>query len=291
MAKAHSKKPQERAILLVSCEDQPGLVAEVSYFVSTYQGNIVKSAQHNDSSGAFFMRVEWDLAGFTIPKEKIAAAFEPIAEKYHMDWDLKFSHVKPRIAIMVSKYDHCLFELLQRSKSGELNGEIVQIVSNHRDTESIAQYFQIPFSHIPMTKETKKEREQEEIDLFNSLRVDLIILARYMQILSPEFVDHFPQKIINIHHSFLPAFIGAKPYHQAFERGVKIIGATSHYVTSDLDQGPIIEQDIARISHRDSAEDLVRKGRALEKNVLARAVEHHVDNRVLVFGNKTVVFD
>ncbi|MDC7221838.1 MAG: formyltetrahydrofolate deformylase [Spirochaetales bacterium] len=284
-------KNRETAILLISCDDQPGLVAEVSYFVSTYKGNIVSSDQHNDSSGAFFMRVQWDMADFTIPAEKIGAAFEPIAEKYNMDWKLKFSHIQPRIAIMVSKYDHALFELLQRNKSGELPGEIVHIVGNHKDTESIAEYFDIPFSHIPITKATKAEMEKKEMDLFDSLEVDLIILARYMQILSADFVDHYPQKIINIHHSFLPAFIGAKPYHQAFERGVKIIGATSHYVTSDLDQGPIIAQGITHISHRDSVEDLIRKGRALEKNVLARGVELHLNHQVLVFGNKTVVFD
>lgn len=284
-------KNNDTAILLISCQDQRGLVAEVSFFISTYKGNILVSDQHNDSSGAFFMRVEWDLAEFTIPPEKIRAAFEPIAEKYKMKWELKFSRIKPKIALMVSKYDHCLFELLQRHKSGELKGEIVHIVGNHRDAETIADYFDIPFSHIPVTKATKEKKEAEEIALFDSLGVDLIVLARYMQILSPGFVDHYAQKIINIHHSFLPAFVGAKPYHQAFERGVKIIGATSHYVTSDLDQGPIIAQGITHISHRDSVEDLVRKGRALEKNVLAQAVELHLDNRVLVFGNKTVVFD
>jgi formyltetrahydrofolate deformylase len=284
-------KQSDNAILLISCQDQRGLVAEVSFFISTYKGNIVVSDQHNDSSGAFFMRIEWDLTDFTIPRDKIKPAFEPIAHKYGMEWELKFSQIKPKIAIMVSKYDHCLFELLHRNKSGELKGEIVQIVGNHRDTESIAEYFDIPFTHIPITKSTKEEMEKKEIELFDSLGVDLIVLARYMQILSPDFVDHYNQKIINIHHSFLPAFVGAKPYHQAFERGVKIIGATSHYVTSDLDQGPIIAQGITHISHRDSVEDLVIKGRALEKNVLAGAVELHVDNRVLVFGNKTVVFD
>ncbi len=286
-----AKAKADRAILLISCEDQRGLVAEVSFFISTYKGNIVVSDQHNDSSGAFFMRVEWDLSDFTIPEGKIKSAFEPIAEKYNMKWKLKFSHVKPRIAIMVSKYDHCLFELLQRHKSGEMNGDIVQIVGNHKDAEPIADYFDIPFTHIPITRATKAEMEEKEKELLDSLNVDLIVLARYMQILSPEFVDHYPQKIINIHHSFLPAFVGAKPYHQAFQRGVKIIGATSHYVTSDLDQGPIIAQGITHISHRDSVEDLVKKGRALEKSVLAQAVELHLDNRVLVFGNKTVVFE
>ncbi len=287
MAKAN----RDTAILLISCEDQRGLVAEVSFFISTYKGNIVVSDQHNDSSGAFFMRVEWDLVDFTIQKDKIIPAFEPIADKYGMKWELKFSHIKPRIAIMVSKYDHCLFELLQRHKSGELNADIVQIVGNHPDVQPLAEYFDIPFTHMAVTKATKADVEKQEMDLFDSLEVDLVVLARYMQILSADFVDHFPQRIINIHHSFLPAFVGAKPYHQAFERGVKIIGATSHYVTSDLDQGPIIAQGIAHISHRDSVEDLVRKGRALEKNVLAQAVELHLNNRVLVFGNKTVVFE
>jgi formyltetrahydrofolate deformylase len=287
MAKAN----RDTAILLISCEDQRGLVAEVSFFISTYKGNIVVSDQHNDSSGAFFMRVEWDLVDFTIQKDKIIPAFEPIAEKYGMKWELKFSHIKPRIAIMVSKYDHCLFELLQRHKSGELNADIVQIVGNHPDVQPLAEYFDIPFTTMAVTKATKADVEKQEMELLDSLEVDLVVLARYMQILSADFVDHFPQRIINIHHSFLPAFVGAKPYHQAFERGVKIIGATSHYVTSDLDQGPIIAQGIAHISHRDSVEDLVRKGRALEKNILAQAVELHLNNRVLVFGNKTVVFE
>jgi len=279
------------AILLVSCQDQIGLVAEVSFFISTYNGNIISSDQHNDASGAFFMRVEWDLASFKIPQKKIAQAFEPLAEKYNMEWSLKFSAEQPRIALMVSKYDHCLLELLHQQRSGELKGDIVHIISNHPDCQPMAEYYGIPFTHIPVSKSNKKDVEARQIELLDELNVDLIILARYMQILSSDFVDHFEHRIINIHHSFLPAFIGAKPYHQAFERGVKIIGATSHYVTSDLDQGPIIAQDVQRVSHRDSVEDLVAKGRNLEKSILYQAVKLHLENKVLIFGNKTVVFD
>ncbi|MDA3851670.1 MAG: formyltetrahydrofolate deformylase [Spirochaetaceae bacterium] len=279
------------AILLISCQDQRGLVAEVSFFISTYNGNIISSDQHNDSSGAFFMRVEWDLEDFNIPREKIASAFDPLASKYNMDWSLKFSADKPKIAIMVSKYDHCLLEILHQKHSGELKGEIVLVIGNHEDTQPLAEYYGVDFKYLPITKASKKQVEEQQINLLKDLDIDLIILARYMQILSPEFVAQFPRKIINIHHSFLPAFIGAKPYHQAFERGVKIIGATSHYVTSNLDQGPIIHQDVIRVSHRDSVEDLAGKGRTLEKSVLQKAVKCHLDHRVLTFGNKTVVFD
>jgi len=281
----------ESAILLISCQDQIGLVAEVSFFISTYNGNIISSDQHNDSSGAFFMRVEWDLKGFKISRNKIAQAFEPLAEKYSMEWNLSFSAERPKIALMVSRYDHCLLELLHQHNAGELDCEIVQIISNHRDTEEMAKYYKVPFLHLPMNKQNKKEVEEQQMALLKELKVDLIILARYMQILSPEFVDQFSKKIINIHHSFLPAFIGAKPYHQAFERGVKIIGATSHYVTSDLDQGPIIAQGVRQVSHKDSVEDLIAKGRNLEKSVLYQAVKLHLEHKVLTFGNKTIVFE
>lgn len=281
----------ESAILLISCQDQIGLVAEVSFFISTYNGNIISSDQHNDSSGAFFMRVEWDLTGFKISRNKIAQAFEPLAEKYNMEWNLSFSAERPKIALMVSKYDHCLLELLHQHNAGELDCEIVHIISNHPDTEAMAAYYKVPFICFPVTKKNKKEVEEQQIALLKELKVDLIILARYMQILSPDFVDQFSKKIINIHHSFLPAFIGAKPYHQAFERGVKIIGATSHYVTSDLDQGPIIAQGVRQVSHRDSVEDLIAKGRNLEKSVLYQAVKLHLEHKVLTFGNKTIVFE
>ena len=283
---------RETAILLLSCKDTRGIVAEISHFIFTYDGNILHSDQHYDGeSNTFFMRVEWDLAGFAIPRERIGPSFEPIALKFAMDWRLEFSSKRARIAILVSSFDHCLYELLIRNKSGELAAEIPLIIANHATAEPIARYFEVPFHLFKLTKETKAEVEEREIALLKESRIDLVVLARYMQILSERFVSEFRYRIINIHHSFLPAFVGAKPYHQAHSRGVKIIGATSHYVTADLDQGPIIEQDVARITHRDSVEDLVVKGKNLEKLVLSRAVKLHLDHKVLVFGNKTVVFD
>lgn len=238
-----------------------------------------------------FMRIEWNLSGFAIPKEKIAPSFEPIANKFDMTWELKFSSERTKMAIFVSKYDHCLYELLLRNRAGEIDADIVQIISNHEDARPIADYFDIPYSVFKITKETKREQEAKEIELLDSLGTNLIVLARYMQVLSPEFENHYRNNIINIHHSFLPAFVGAKPYHQAYTRGVKIIGATCHYVTADLDQGPIIEQDVSRISHRDTVEDLICKGKNLEKLVLSKGVKIHLENKVHVFGNKTVVFD
>lgn len=283
---------KENAIILFCCPDQQGIVAEVAYFVSTYNGNIIHSAQHKDiSSNTFFMRIEWELEGFTIPKEKIFSAFEPLAIKYQMNWRLHFSGTKMNTAIFVSQLDHCLYELLIRNHSGELDCNIKCIISNHKNCEPIANYFKIPFYHLPVTPETKKEVEEKQKAILQENKIDLIILARYMQIISPQFVHAYKNRIINIHHSFLPAFIGAKPYHQAFERGVKIIGATSHYVTEELDQGPIIEQDVTRISHRDSIEQLVRKGKDLEKWVLCAAVRLHLEHKVLVFDNKTILFD
>ena len=237
------------------------------------------------------MRVEWDLSDFALPRDKIKSAFEPIAIKFSMNVLLEFSELRNRLAILVSKYDHCLFDLLLRNKEGELDTEIALIVSNHRKLEHIAEWFGIPFYYFPISKDTKEEVEREEIDLLKREQIDLVVLARYMQILTDQFVEAFPNRIINIHHSFLPAFVGAKPYHQAFARGVKIIGATSHYVTSKLDEGPIIEQDVTRISHRDAIPDLVSKGRNLERLVLSRAVSLHLQHRVLVFKNKTVVFE
>ena len=290
MSQTHTENT--RAILLLSCPDKRGIVAEVSHFIFTYNGNIIHSSQHNDEHACtFFMRVEWDISAFALPADKIKVAFEPIAIKFRMSFILEFSDHVPRMAVFVSKQDHCLFDLLLRNKEGEIAGEIALIISNHRDHEHVAEWFGIPFQHFPVTKETKPEVERAELDLLRSEGVDLVVLARYMQILGGEFVETFPNRIINIHHSFLPAFVGAKPYHQAFERGVKIIGATSHYVTEDLDQGPIIEQDVTRVSHRDSVEDLVQKGKNLEKMVLARAVRLHVEHRVLTYGNKTVVFE
>ncbi|MEM5948078.1 formyltetrahydrofolate deformylase [Spirochaetia bacterium 38H-sp] len=281
-----------RAILLFSCPDSKGIVAEVTHFISVYGGNITDSNQHNDSeTNTFFMRVAWDISDFDIPRDKITQAFEPIAIKYNMDWRIEFSDRKTRMAIFVSKFDHCLYDILLRNKEGEIDADIAMILSNHKDAEPIAEYFDIPFYYFPVKRENKTELEKEEISLLKKNNIDLVVLARYMQILSPEFVKEFRNKIINIHHSFLPAFAGAKPYHKAFERGVKIIGATSHYVTEDLDEGPIIEQDVVRVSHKDGIPDLIRKGRDIEKLVLSRALKLHIDHRILVFRNRTVVFD
>jgi formyltetrahydrofolate deformylase len=266
-------------------------VAEVTHFIFTYNGNILCSDQHSDAeTDTFFMRVEWDLREFRIPEPRIRAAFEPVAEKFSMNWRLEFSSRVTRIAIFVSRMDHCLYDLLLRTREGELPGEIAMIVSNHTDLAPVAEYFGVPFHAIPVSAETRERDEAKATGLLREQKIDLVVLARYMQILSGAFVGEFQGRIINIHHSFLPAFVGAKPYHQAFERGVKIIGATSHYVTPDLDQGPIIEQDVARISHRDSVPDLVRKGKNLEKIVLSRAVRLHLEHRILIFGNKTIVF-
>lgn len=283
---------RETAILLLSCRDRKGIVAEISHFISTYEGNILHSDQHNDeATQTFFMRIEWDLAEFAIPRGKIAAAFEPIAVKFGMDWRLEFSSHRKRIAIFVSKFDHCLYDILLRQAAGEISCEIRLVISNHETLAKVAKYFDVPFHHIPVTPESREEAERRAIELLDAERIDLLILARYMQILGPTFVERYRNRIINIHHSFLPAFVGAKPYHQAHSRGVKIIGATSHYVTAELDQGPIIEQDVVRITHRDSVDDLVKKGKNLEKLVLSKAVRLHLEDKVLVFGNKTVVFD
>jgi len=282
---------KESAILFLSCKDRKGIVAEITHFITMYEGNILNCDQHYDESGMFFMRVEWDMSDFAIASSKIESAFEPIAVKFEMDWRLEFSTDRANTAILVSKYDHCLYELLIRNKAGELNTDIKLIISNHEDCKPIAEYFNIPFYHFAMTKDTKAEVEKQQIALLKKEKIDLVVLARYMQILSGRFIDSFPNKIINIHHSFLPAFVGAKPYHQAFSRGVKLIGATSHYVTEDLDQGPIIAQDVARVNHRDNVSDLVEKGRNLEKSVLSRGVQLHLEHKILVFGNKTIVFD
>jgi formyltetrahydrofolate deformylase len=289
---ASAKAAISKAVLLFSCPDARGIVAEVSQFIFTYSGNIVHSSQHNDAeTGTFFMRVEWDLGEFQLARDQIGPSFEALARRFRMDWMLKFSDRRTRVAIFVSKYDHCLFDLLLRNKERELDAEIALIVSNHENLKHIADWFGIPFYWFPVTKENKHEVEKQEIELLQREEIDLVVLARYMQILTEQFVDAFPNRIINIHHSFLPAFVGARPYHQAFERGVKIIGATSHYVTARLDEGPIIEQDVTRITHRDSIQDLVSKGRNLERLVLSRAVELHLEHRVLVYRNKTVVFD
>lgn len=280
------------AILLISCLDQKGLVARISEFLHRHEGNILCADQHIDAEvRLFLMRVEWDLHGFELGPDRIAAAFEPVARELKLDWQLRFSHRQPKTALFVSKYGHCLSDLLFRHRSGELNADISLIVSNHPDLRSVAEFYGIEYLVIPVTAENKAAQEKRILEELASRQIEFVVLARYMQILTPAFVDHFPNAIINIHHSFLPAFVGSKPYHQAYRRGVKIIGATSHYVTSELDDGPIIVQDVIHISHRDSVEDLVRKGRDLEKTVLARAVRFHLEDRVLVYGNKTVVFE
>jgi len=281
-----------RGILLFSCPDVKGIVAEVSHFIFTYNGNILRSNQHSDpETGTFFMRVEWDISEFTIPESKILAAFEPIAAKFSMDYRIEFSSKISRIAIFVSKLDHCLYDLLLRNKEGEIPGQIVLIIGNHPDLKPVADYFRIPFHHIPVDPKRREEAEAQELDLLSKAGVDVVVLARYMQILSPTFVQVYRNRVINIHHSFLPAFVGAKPYHQAFERGVKIIGATSHYVTEELDQGPIIEQDVVRVTHQDTVADMIQKGKNLERLVLSRAVKLHLEHKILVFGNKTIVFE
>jgi formyltetrahydrofolate deformylase len=286
------------ATLLITCPDTKGIVAAIADFLYQHNANILHADQHQDAeNNLFLMRVEWDVAGFNLAEASFNAAFEPVAKKFNMQWQLKLSQHKTRVAIMVSQYDHCLADLLHRHKSGELACEIPLVISNHRDTEDLVKFYGIDFHYLPVTKESsftkdnKAEVEAAQFKLFDKYDIDLIVLARYMQILSPDFVQRYPQKIINIHHSFLPAFIGAKPYHRAFERGVKLIGATGHYVTEVLDEGPIIEQDIDRISHRDQVEDLIQKGRDLERSVLAKAVRWHIENRILLYANKTVIFD
>jgi len=282
----------ETAVLLISCPDQKGLVAAVSNFVYRNGGNIVHADQHIDQpQSIFFQRVEWELGGFALAQGEIGASFREIADRFQMRWQLRFSSERARMAVFVSKYDHCLLELLNRHRAGEISAEIAAVVSNHPDLEPLVAPFGIPFHVFPITPENKGAQEERELALLSALRVDLVILARYMQILTPLFVQRYPNRIINIHHSFLPAFVGKQPYHQAYERGVKLIGATSHYVTEELDQGPIIEQDVCRVTHRDSLDELMRKGRELERQVLARSVRWHLLHRVLPYGRKTVVFD
>ena len=281
------------AILLIHCPDKTGLVASITEFIYKNGGNIIDLDQHVDiENKVFFMRVEWSLEGFTIQKEKIGEYFNTlIAEKFGMNWEIYFSDHTPKMAIFVSKLSHCLYDILSRTQSGEWDVEIPLIISNHPDLEDVSKTFGIDYHCFRNVKENKAEIEGEQIKLLKEKGIDFIVLARYMQILTDNFVSHFPNKIINIHHSFLPAFAGARPYHSAYERGVKIIGATSHYVTAELDAGPIIEQDIMKVSHRDSVEDLVRKGKDLEKIVLSRAVWSHLNRNILIYKNKTVVFN
>jgi formyltetrahydrofolate deformylase len=281
------------AILLVSCPDQKGLNAAIHDFIYRGNGNTLHADEHQDAErNLFLMRVEWDLTDFTVDMREFARHFQPIADRFGMQWRVALSSYRPKIAIFVSRYDHCLVDLLYRQRSGELACEIPLIVSNHADVQGWADFYRIPLHVIPVTKENKSAAERQQLDLLRPHGIDLIVLARYMQVLSSDFIRQYPpHRIINIHHSFLPAFVGGKPHQQAFDRGVKLIGATSHYVTEVLDDGPIIEQDVVRISHRDPLEDLIQKGRDLEKVVLSRAVRWHIENRILLYGNKTVIFD
>ena len=280
------------AKLLLHCPDKPGIIAEVTDFITVNKGNIIYLDQYVDHvENIFFMRIEWELKDFLVPQEKIEDYFRTLyGQKYEMDFRLYFSDVKPRMAIFVSKLSHCLFDMLARYTAGEWNVEIPLIISNHPDLQHVAERFGIPFYLFPITKETKEEQERKEMELLAKHKITFIVLARYMQVISEQMINAYPNKIINIHHSFLPAFVGAKPYHAAFQRGVKIIGATSHYVTTELDAGPIIEQDVVRITHKDSIEDLVNKGKDLEKIVLSRAVQKHIERKVLAYKNKTVIF-
>ena len=280
------------AKLLLHCPDKPGILAEVTDFITVNKGNIIYLDQYVDHvENIFFMRIEWELKDFLVPQEKIEDYFRTLyGQKYEMDFRLYFSDVKPRMAIFVSKLSHCLFDILARYTAGEWNVEIPLIISNHPDLQHVAERFGIPFYLFPITKETKEEQERKEMELLAKHNITFIVLARYMQVISEQMINAYPNKIINIHHSFLPAFVGAKPYHAAFQRGVKIIGATSHYVTTELDAGPIIERDVVRITHKDAIEDLVNKGKDLEKIVLSRAVQKHIERKVLAYKNKTVIF-
>ncbi len=281
------------AKLLLHCPDKPGILAEVTDFITVNKGNIIYLDQYVDHvENIFFMRIEWELKDFLVPQEKIEDYFATLyAQKYAMNFRLYFSDAKPRMAIFVSKMSHCLFDLLARYTAGEWNVEIPLIISNHPDLQHVAERFGIPFHLFPITKETKEEQEKKEMELLAKQKISFIVLARYMQVISEQMINAYPNRIINIHHSFLPAFVGAKPYHAAFERGVKIIGATSHYVTTELDAGPIIEQDVVRITHKDTVQDLVNKGKDLEKIVLSRAVQKHIERKVLAYKNKTVIFN
>ncbi len=283
---------RESVVLLITCEDRKGIVARVASFIHEFGGNILDSDHHTDrETGDFLMRTEFEVEEFQIPQADIASAFSPVAKVFDMAYSVHMTSRQPRVAILVSKQDHCLADLLQRQRRGELRIEIPVIISNHDTCASWAELYKIPFEVLPVTKDSKRQQEQQLLATLGQHRVDLVVMARYMQILTGEFLAEVGCPIINIHHSFLPAFVGANPYRQAYERGVKLIGATAHYATGDLDEGPIIVQEAEQIGHRDTVEDLVRKGRDLEEIVLARAVRLHISNRVLVYGNKTVVFD
>lgn len=287
-----TKITHNSAVLLMHCPDQPGIIAVITEFINTNGGNIIYLDQYVDRvNGVFYMRVVWDLDKFIIPKDKINDYFNTLyAQRYDMVYRISFTDKPQRMALFVSKMSHCLYDILARYTAGDWEVEIPLIVSNHPDLKAVGEQFNIPFEVISVNKENKAEQEAKEFELLDKYNIDFIVLARYMQILSDNFIKRYPNKIINIHHSFLPAFVGAKPYHAAYERGVKLIGATSHYVTTELDAGPIIEQDIVRITHKDTVQDLVHKGRDLEKIVLSRAVEKHIQRKILAYDNKTVVF-
>ena len=280
------------AVLLIHCPDRKGIVAAISNFLYTSGANILHADQHQDNEvSLFFMRIEWDLAGFALDEAEFRSRFRVLANEFEMQWDLAYSDTLPAVAIFVSRYQHCLLDLLHRHDIGELRCKIALVISNHEDARDLAAFYRAPFHYVPASAQNRSEAEQEQFALLERHNVELIVLARYMQVLSPQFVAAYPRRIVNVHHSFLPAFSGARPYHAAYERGVKLIGATSHYVTEALDEGPIIEQDVLRISHRDQIRDLIQKGRDLERVVLSRAVRWHLDRRVLHYSGKTVVFD
>ena len=282
---------KDSAILLIQCPDRKGLDATIADFIFRHDGNILHFEQHQSGEERFYLaRIEWDLDGFQLDFKDFPAKFAPIAEKFSMKWRIALSSYRPRVAIFVSKHDHCLVDLLYRQRTGELACDIAMIVSNHPDAKRDADFYGIPYHIVPVTKENKANAERQEQELLQKNNIDLIVLARYMQVLSSEFIAHYPQRIINIHHSFLPAFVGAKPHLQAYQRGVKLIGATAHYVSEVLDDGPIIEQGVVRISHKDGLENVVEKGRDLEKIVLSRAVRWHIENRILLYENRTVIF-
>lgn len=283
---------KDSVVILIHCKDRKGIVARVSGFIHDFGGNILDSDHHTDEeTNDFLMRMEFATEGLQIPPDEISAAFAPIAKVFEMRYEVHHSSHRTRVGMLVSKQDHCLADLLQRHRRDELHIDIPVIISNHETCAEWAHLFKIPFVVLPVTKETKPQQERQVISALTSHRVELVVMARYMQILSADFLAQIGCPVINIHHSFLPAFIGANPYRQAYERGVKIIGATAHYATEDLDEGPIVEQDVIRVGHRDTVDDLVRKGRDLEEIVLARAVRRHIEHRVLVYGRKTVVFD
>jgi formyltetrahydrofolate deformylase len=280
------------AVLLLSCPDRMGLVSEITHFIYERGGNILDLDEHvATEEKVFSIRIAWDMNNFSVPASDLNKIFGKLADKFNGKFEIRFLEEKSRVAIFVSKYDHCLYEILWRRSTGEYPFEIPLIISNHEELRPLVEQNHIPFYVFPIIKENKIEQEKKEIELLSKHNIDTLVLARYMQILSPQFVDSYPNMIINIHHSFLPAFVGSEPYKQAYERGVKIIGASSHYVTKDLDQGPIIEQDIMRISHKDSLKDLIHKGRDLERLVLARALIYHIEHRILVLGRKTIIFD